>query len=446
MFSNSIKYFLTFFCFLSNLSYGVENTKKGISLNLDEHKEISDDNEIIYVVEDNDGNKSAKIAKINGKPTLGGVNEEPLLLSTYKIEIPDIKKNNPTIVLDTSSHQDLGCYEIVFSIDSSNAYISQLPNFLNTANSCSFNVLMNGKFYKKINLLINYSFKKWCNLNTNLEATRTARKISENCEIDLNTKEINLTKQNITDISPISGFVALKYLYLNENQISYLPINIFKNLNKLFGLTLHSNRLTKVDYNDFKGLKNLKYLNLGYNKLNSLPENLLEDLISLKYFSINENKEIDSLPENLFKNNLFLEELVLSINKIRIIPRNIFKNLKNIKEIDLHFNNIEFLESDIFSENGKLKNLNLSINKFSKFPEDLFFPLKNLRNLNFSSNYFPEIPIDLFKNNKKLEKLIIYQNGSNELSINPKLFVKEIESLKHFSPYNSTENQIDRYK
>ena len=71
------------------------------------------ENEIIYLIEGKNGNISAKIAKVNGEITTGGVNEEPSQLSDYKITLPKIQNGNPTITLDTEFHQDPKCQSFI---------------------------------------------------------------------------------------------------------------------------------------------------------------------------------------------------------------------------------------------------------------------------------------------------------------------------------------------
>ena len=84
----------------------------------------------------------------------------------------------------------------------------------------------------------------------------------------------------------------LQCLYLNNNQLTSLPVEI-GNLVNLQYLYLYDNKLTSLPV-EIGNLVNLQYLNLYYNQLTSLPVEILNIINAL---SINETSyQINNIP------------------------------------------------------------------------------------------------------------------------------------------------------
>jgi Leucine-rich repeat (LRR) protein len=84
-------------------------------------------------------------------------------------------------------------------------------------------------------------------------------------------KRLNLSHNNITDISSLEGLVNLEHLYLPENNIT--DILALSHLNNLETLVLHNNEITDVSL--LGNLKNLKYLSI---RRNYIVESQIDEL------------------------------------------------------------------------------------------------------------------------------------------------------------------------
>ena len=160
-------------------------------------------------------------------------------------------------------------------------------------------------------------------------------------------EELNLSYNNIKDISKLGQLVGLKKLYLENNNITDLsPI---KNLTNLEELTISGNKRLS-DINALSGLTNLKKLNLS---------------------------EIDIEDINALRNLANLEELDLShinypIRKISDIKP--LENLKNLKVLNMEQNNVKNIKP--LTNLSKLTQLSLKENKVENIK-----PLENLKGL-----------------------------------------------------------------
>ncbi|KAL7016901.1 hypothetical protein ACKWTF_010189 [Chironomus riparius] len=95
---------------------------------------------------------------------------------------------------------------------------------------------------------------------------------------------------------------ALQLLRLDENKISFIESNAFKDLYDLKNLYLHQNLLTSIDGTILSRLHNLLELSLDRNKINYVAENAFDSLTELRNLTLAENND-ELWTEKLFKNN-----------------------------------------------------------------------------------------------------------------------------------------------
>jgi internalin A len=166
---------------------------------------------------------------------------------------------------------------------------------------------------------------------------------------------LDLSSNQISDISQLKELTGLKILYLSYNQIS--------------------------DISKLKELKRLAVLDLSYNQIDDISA--LKELTSLKTLYLSYNQIKDITPLNKLKN---LNELYLKDNQISDISS--LKDLKRINELYLNDNQI----SDI-SSLKKLTNLttlflnNNQINDLSALKE-----LRNLYCMDLRRNPIKNLP------------------------------------------------------
>jgi hypothetical protein len=161
------------------------------------------------------------------------------------------------------------------------------------------------------------SLKDLPNMN-HLGISANLTKVPEGLEHLTSLTSLDLSYNNISDISPLCQLSHLKQLELNDNNISELPDDI-KMLTNLERLELESNPLERL--NSMVGaLKSLNKLNVSDCYLQELPESLchLSHLVYLDA-SYNELSQIPSGIENKTLYDLFLNgnnALILSDNQV----------------------------------------------------------------------------------------------------------------------------------
>ncbi|CAC5406158.1 unnamed protein product [Mytilus coruscus] len=92
--------------------------------------------------------------------------------------------------------------------------------------------------------------------------------------VDCNSKSLSTVPSGI----PSSTII----LYLQNNRISSLDINIFNGLTQLQRLNLNGNQITSLDENIFNGLAGLQELKLNDNQMTSLDGNIFNGLTALQ--------------------------------------------------------------------------------------------------------------------------------------------------------------------
>lgn len=115
--------------------------------------------------------------------------------------------------------------------------------------------------------------------------------------------EIDLSNNQITDITPLKNLTNLTTLGLSANQI--IDITPLKNQTNLSDLYLFENQI--IDITPLENLTNLTILNLGCNQITDIVP--LKNLTNLTYLELTENQITDISPlKNLIKlNGLYLE-------------------------------------------------------------------------------------------------------------------------------------------
>jgi Leucine-rich repeat (LRR) protein len=184
----------------------------------------------------------------------------------------------------------------------------------------------------------------------------------------------------------------LTSLDLSSNQIR--DISFLQTLTNLTLLYLSSNQIT--DYSFLQSLTNLTLLNLGNNQIRDISLENFEQLTKLNMM----NNPLQSI---LLKNLTKIEDI--DLHGLELIKVK-FQGLSNLTNLQLGTNYI----SDISFLQGltQLINLDLHRNKISNIP--LLLGLTNLTNLDLSSNQITNIPLSFLRSLPKLEDLKLYRN------------------------------------
>ena len=257
----------------------------------------------------------------------------------------------------------------------------------------------------------------------------TAQEIKHEMEILLYNRterlfigSLNMSRNNITELDAqtfqykeLEGVVGL---YLDQNQISKLPGNLFHSqaLTSVKIVNLSRNNIRCLSSTQFEYLERLSSLDLSYNELDhyGLPQGV--------FTSIRLATVIDlDLVESVFPNLIRLD---LSHNKISFLPDGLFegKGLTDLVTLSLHHNNLSDIPRCIFTSNFliSLSGLFLHHNFINQIPPSS--PLSestliNLNKLNLEFNQLETISADLFdsRNWTSLKRLVLDNNNISRL-------------------------------
>jgi uncharacterized repeat protein (TIGR01451 family) len=143
-------------------------------------------------------------------------------------------------------------------------------------------LLQNNLSFSQIVTIPDPNFAAW--LQTNYPTCITGNQLDTQCPDVLTTNSINVTNQNISDLTGIEHFVELNFLYCWSNSLTFLPTLP----DSLYELYCYDNQLTSLP--DLP--VDLQILNCHLNSLTSLPE--LPD--GLYLLDISYNPDLQCLP------------------------------------------------------------------------------------------------------------------------------------------------------
>uniref|UniRef100_A0A3P8X6C9 Fibromodulin n=1 Tax=Cynoglossus semilaevis TaxID=244447 RepID=A0A3P8X6C9_CYNSE len=237
----------------------------------------------------------------------------------------------------------------------------------------------------------------------------------------------------------------IKYVYLQQNQITGVQDGVFDNATDLAWIVLFQNQLRsdKIGKNVFSKLKNLDRLFLDHNQLTQVPPDLPRSLTTLR---LGHNK-ISKIPPSSFEGMVHLTTLQLQENAIED-PRGVLRGLKSLTVLDmsnnrlrkipdrlpdtlqqlyLEFNHIDSVPAHFLSSRPRLRFVRLGHNKLTDrgLPSNVF-NISTLIELDLSFNSLERIPVV----SGNLENLYLQANKIKEFSLSS--FCSQID-VTHFS-------------
>ncbi|KAM4588345.1 prolargin [Odontesthes bonariensis] len=193
---------------------------------------------------------------------------------------------------------------------------------------------------------------------------------------------LNCENRNIRVIPVIP--LRTHYLYLQNNYISEVTAEPFRNATEVRWVNLANNRIHRIDKQVFEKIPALLYLYAHRNHLKEVPS---------------------GLPASL-------EQLRLDRNRISKIPAGTLSKLENLTLLDLHNNQLS--DSDLgmntFKDLRSLMQLNLAHNSLKKMPSGV---PSSLIQLFLDRNRIDDIPKGYFES---LAHLAFVRLNHNELS------------------------------
>nr|WHT11147.1 toll like receptor 21 [Oostethus manadensis] len=159
---------------------------------------------------------------------------------------------------------------------------------------------------------------------------------------------------------------TLTVLDLERNQIRFLKEKVsspFVNLSKLKDLKLGGQRpfgLTVLPYAFFRGLRNLTSLYLNNNQISFIPPNAFDDLTSLNFLTLDKccNVNMPLLP-GVFKNLRNLSILILENAGIQTFSKQVFGNLTKLKTLQLNHNGMQSIDIQVLQSLNDLRYLDI---------------------------------------------------------------------------------------
>lgn len=241
-------------------------------------------------------------------------------------------------------------------------------------------------------------------------------------EIDLSFNLLQNLNENVF------ASYLIKYLYLNNNQLTVVRPEWFENLLYLRVLTLNNNRIRAIDWRILEFWPNINVLHLHSNEIAEM-HNYMQTPRSMQTFSIHDNPVDVASHHMLWLDTVAVDvrntgvqfcqvtermaTLIAANNEIREI------NLDNLSApnenalvtLDLANNILESIEN--VTHFHRLQYLNLSHNLLTRFDAKVFVPLKDLQQLDLSYNKLKRFAVV----NQRLPSLISLDVSFNEISM-----------------------------
>lgn len=134
----------------------------------------------------------------------------------------------------------------------------------------------------------------------------------------------------------IRNYELVDTIQILDKNTYYIPANLGVWFN-LTGLVLIRAQLIEIRSKDFNGMQDLHFLSLHDNNLNFLPKDVFSTLAKLESIDLRYNK-ITELPNGLFDNNKNLEIIYFNGNKIKYIDLELSHGLMKLRLVYLYEN------------------------------------------------------------------------------------------------------------
>ncbi len=129
--------------------------------------------------------------------------------------------------------------------------------------------------------------------------------------------------QGVTNVTahPIPG--GTTNFKFNDNFITFVPTNYFRNLSNLYSIYLQKNLISDIEDTAFSEVPSLRRVYLLYNKLSVIRKLMFSGLPNLSMLWLNSN-QIHTIEQGSFKGNNALGYLALSSNSLATVNRSMF--------------------------------------------------------------------------------------------------------------------------
>ena len=205
-----------------------------------------------------------------------------------------------------------------------------------------------------------------------------------------------------------------RVLNLTNNNIKDLTSHEFRGF--LHYLSLRENGLKAIGPSCFHNLEGIQTIDLGKNNLPSLHQNLFQGLTSLLNIFL-ESNNLTVIEETLFKGLNRIERIRLDHNNLHSIPDGLFSSLSTLALLNLTGNNISKIEENPFPKGFALQELYLGKNKLSSFPPWIFL-LRKIKLIDLSSNQLTFEDLDKALDEYRIPPVDQLENGKSPIVLN----------------------------
>ena len=238
----------------------------------------------------------------------------------------------------------------------------------------------------------------------------------------------------------LAGLSGLCHLDLANNGIKRIKTDFFKDFPHLKVLDLSSNDGIVFEEGSLDNLTKLEELKLSSCGIQTISRDFFAKMSSLKILNLHGNR-ISELPADVFRNQIFLTNLVLTRNLLISFPSGIFDNMTALTKIDLGYNRFQVFPEKLFFKNKELKFFSVILNGACpsihpqckdaitklKLPENLFVD-SSMEEIKIVASPIHEIPSNLLSRVSKLKKLTIKESMIESL---PESLFQSNKNLEH---------------
>ncbi|XP_017782875.1 PREDICTED: chaoptin-like [Nicrophorus vespilloides] len=230
--------------------------------------------------------------------------------------------------------------------------------------------------------------------------------------------ELFLNNNGLASVEQIFQRSNIRKLYLEDNNISALETDSFKDNHPLEVLSLHHNRIHVMHENS---IPKAKEIHLNNNLIQAVNANMFVDIsyTSVLIFDYNVIKMIETVSfrglkakqlhlrynriDYLEANSIpAVEEVYLTGNRLISINAFVFVNISSVSILHIDFNNLSNIVDNTFLE-SRMRELNLDSNKINRINANTFAGMKGLVNLTLSNNFIEYLEISSLPNVRNLQ-------------------------------------------
>eukprot|EP00041_Stephanoeca_diplocostata_P038833 m.1559122 g.1559122 ORF g.1559122 m.1559122 type:complete len:2011 (+) comp25275_c1_seq7:178-6210(+) len=197
-------------------------------------------------------------------------------------------------------------------------------------------------------------------------------------------------------IANITGSCArlklLKYIYLSQNQLTWVPSQAFSHAQLLEVVVLSNNLISTIESGAFAHSGQLSVVDLSDNRLSNLPTGLFnKSTVQSLYLS---NNGFTRIPANVFVGDGDVEIAVLTLrsNRITMIGSDDFAFADSLAVLDCRSNFITRIESGAFVSTPKLITLLLDRNNLDALVLPIVSQIRTLGQLSMMGNELSVVP------------------------------------------------------